>query len=85
MGEEEVNNKEAVEEVLEVKDTVVSRTELTPSLQKLEAQRAALLKLGLDSVTDQMSKLEVEDKKGVDQEVRETCFLTNPDLGSQVH
>ena len=70
--EEEVNNEEAVEEALEVKDVVVSRTELTPSLQKLEAQRATLLKLSLDSGTDQMSEIEEEDQKGVDQEVRGT-------------
>ena len=70
--EEEVNNEEAVEEVLEVNDVVVSRTELTPSLQKLQAQRAALLKLGLDSGIGQMSEMEGGDQKGVDQEVRGT-------------
>ena len=64
--EEEVDKEEAVEEGAKVKDVVVPRTELPPSLQKLDAQRAALLKLGMDSGTDQIS--EKEEQKETDQE-----------------
>jgi len=64
--EEEVDKEEAVEEGAKVKDVVVPRTELPPSLQKLDAQRAALLKLGIDSGTDQIS--EKEEQKEADQE-----------------
>ena len=58
--EEEVNKEDAVEEV------VASQTELPPSLQKLDAQKAALLKLGMDLGTDQKS--EEEEQKEADQE-----------------
>ena len=47
--EEDVNNEEVVEEETQVRDFVLPRRELPPSLQKLEAQRMALLKLGFDS------------------------------------
>ena len=58
--EEEVNKEDAVEEV------VASQTELPPSLQKLDAQKAALLKLGMDLGTDQKS--EEEEQTEADQE-----------------
>ena len=38
--EDEVDKEEAVEEGAKVKDVVVPRTELPPSLQKLDAQAA---------------------------------------------
>ena len=47
--EEDVINEDVVEEEMRVKDGFVSRRELPPSLQKLEAQRVALLKVGFDS------------------------------------
>ena len=47
--EEDVNNQDAVEDEPHVKDVLVTRRELSPSLEKQLAQRAALLKLGFDS------------------------------------
>ena len=69
--EEEVDKQEAVEEGAKVKDVVVPRTELPPSLQKLDAQRAALLKLGMDSGTDQISEKEEQKETDREEEVTE--------------
>ena len=69
--EEEVDKEEAVEEGAKVKDVVVPRTELPPSLQKLDAQRAALLKLGMDSGTDQISEKEEQKETDREEEVTE--------------
>ena len=64
--EEDVNNEE-VEEETQVRDFVLPRRELPPSLQKLEAQRMALLKLGFDSDEDGVkTKLDQEELGAVD-------------------
>ena len=63
--EEELNNEETVEDEA---DMIMSRTEPPPSLQKLEAQRATILKLGLDSVTVEKLEKEEEEQKEVEQE-----------------
>ena len=63
--EEDVNNQDAVEDEPHVKDVLVTRRELSPSLQKQLAQRAALLKLGFDS-----DKEEGEKNKNDQEELR---------------
>ena len=65
--EEDVNNEEVVEEEPQVTDFVLPRRELPPSLQKLEAQRMAMLKLGFDSDEDGVkTKLDQEELGAVD-------------------
>ena len=66
LGIDEENTMQVSNEEDAVEEVVASQTELPPSLQKLDAQKAALLKLGMDLGTDQKS--EEEEQKGADQE-----------------